>query len=792
MRYTCWSFFVLMLGGLCTGTIVGTASAQSSCRDLHVSGLIEPLWLDTAWTEFVLEDYFLQPEQVARMEADPAVELRWSPGDPLFAMRLRTSEGWLFRMSASLKDGCPVHFSLRRRQLYPVTLRLPDSGYVKVQVKGEMNAWNPVDGPCRKEGSVWIFQARLPVGQYQYLFVADGNDRRDPANMPPPGAGYNSILTVGDPEEKGRPHLYTVSEKGDRVFLAWDGHGSEILAFWDNLSIPVRVDGEGLLALRIPPEAANLERSVLRIWGAWPQGLTNDILIPLAKGRVIRDASTLQRSDFASQIMYFTLVDRFRNGDPGNDEPVKDDRVLPMANYLGGDLAGIRQSIDEGYFDKLGVNALWLSPITQNPLTAYREFPEPRRWYTGYHGYWPISSSRIDHRFGDDGTMFGMVDAAHARGINLLLDYVCNHVHEEHPLYKNNPELVTVLDLPDGRKNIRIWDEHRLTTWFDSFMPSLNLENPKMIEWQADSTLFWLKKFDLDGYRHDATKHIPTVFWRRLTQKVKTEFVLPRHKPVYQIGETYGSRQLISSYIGNGMLDSQFDFNLHDDARQVFGRQETSMKRLAASMRESFRWYGNQHLMGNISGNHDMARFISLAGGSLAWDEDAREAGFKREVGVGDPLGYRRLRMLHTFNYSIPGIPVLFYGDEIGMPGANDPDCRRMMRFEGWNDEERRTYEHVVRLGKLRRSQMCLNYGATRILLEEEDLLVIGRNYFGELAIAVLYKGARPRELSLQLPPAFQASIFYGLDRKTFDAQGGTLRLALQPWESYLLTSNQP
>lgn len=791
MRNLAWYCGALILAAVSPGFPV-KATAQSSCRDLHISGLIEPLWMDTAWTEFVLEDYFLQPEQVVRMEADPAVELRWSPGETLFAMRLRTSEGWLFRLSVTLQDGCPVQFLLRRRQLFAVTLRLPNSGFAKVQVKGEMNAWNPADGPCQKEGESWVHRMRLPVGQYQYLFVVDGEDRRDPANLPLPGTGYNSVLTVGDPEEKGRPHLYTVSEKEDQVFLAWDGFGSEIKAFWDNVSIPVRVDGEGMLALRVPKEATTMERSALRIWSAWPKGLANDLYIPLANGRVMREASALRRSDFASQIMYFTLVDRFRNGDTGNDSPIKDDRVLPMANYLGGDLAGIRQSIDEGYFDNLGVNALWLSPVTQNPLTAYQEFPEPRRWYTGYHGYWPISSSNIDHRFGDDATMYAMVDAAHAREINLLLDYVCNHVHEEHPLYRNNPELVTVLDLPDGRKNIRIWDEHRLTTWFDSFMPSLDLENPKMIEWQTDSTLFWMKKFNLDGYRHDATKHIPTVFWRRLTQKVKTEFVMPRHKPVYQIGETYGSRQLISSYIGNGMLDSQFDFNLHDDARQVFGKQETSMNRLAASMRETFRWYGSQHLMGNISGNHDMARFISLAGGSLSWDEDAREAGFQREIGVGDPIGYRRLRMLHTFNYTIPGVPVLFYGDEIGMAGANDPDCRRMMRFEGWSPEERRTFEHVAKLGKLRRSRMSLNYGSTRILVEEDDLMVIARHYFGELSLAVLYKGVTPREIEIQLPSYFQATTFLGLDGTVLIPRQGGLTLSLQPWESNLLTSNQP
>ena len=105
-----------------------------------------------------------------------------------------------------------------------------------------------------------------------------------------------------------------------------------------------------------------------------------------------------------------------------------------------------------------------------------------------------------------------MLAEAHKRDINIILDYVANHVHKEHPLYQKHPDWATNLYLPDGTLNTEKWDEHRLTTWFDTFMPTLDLERPEIYEPMTDSALFWVTEYKFDGFRHDATKHIPDVF----------------------------------------------------------------------------------------------------------------------------------------------------------------------------------------------------------------------------------------------------------------------------------------
>ena len=178
--------------------------------------------------------------------------------------------------------------------------------------------------------------------------------------------------------------------------------------------------------------------------------------------------------------------------------------------------------------------------------------------------------------------MNALTDRAHARNMNVVLDYVGNHVHEDHPLMDVHPDWTTDLYLPDGSLNTERWDEHRLTTWFDTFMPTLDLERPEVAEAMSDSAAWWALHSGIDGFRHDATKHISEVFWRKLTAKLKAA-QQRSGKRLFQIGETYGSPDLIGSYLSSGMLDAQFDFNLYDKAVGAIAFEEGNWEDLVAT-----------------------------------------------------------------------------------------------------------------------------------------------------------------------------------------------------------------
>jgi glycosidase len=448
--------------------------------------------------------------------------------------------------------------------------------------------------------------------------------------------------------------------------------------------------------------------------------------------------------------MYFLMVDRFSNGRTDNDFPEDHPEIHPKANHFGGDLAGILQKLHAGYFDSMGINTIWLSPIVQNAEGAFGAYPDPFTRFSSYHGYWPVSFNKVDYRYGSEEELKALVAEAHRRDMNVLLDFVANHVHENHPFYQANPDVATNLYLPDGSLNTERWDDHRLTTWFDVFMPTLDLERQEVAEMLSDSAIFWLKNYQIDGFRHDATKHIPHSFWRTLTRKVKDQVVLAEDRPILQIGETYGSPELISSYINSGELDAQFDFNLYDDLVATFARPETPMTRLAGSLEKSLSYYGQHHLMGNMTGNQDRARFMAYADGSLRFDEDAKYIGWTKNIAVRDTLAYKKMHSLLAFLMTSPGIPVIYYGDEIGMTGAGDPDNRRMMRFDTLGEKESSTRTITSGLAKWRGASLALMLGQSLVLHADEHTLATARIYFNEAVVTVFNKSDSPK--TIQVP----------------------------------------
>lgn len=635
---------------------------------------------------------------------------------------------------------------VRKSRKQKVQLSFHGTGDFKsVSVKGSFNGWVASRNPMTATDSGWFTDLWLDEGRHQYLLVLDDNETLDPANTDSISngmGGYNSLLMAGTPDSRG-PEIFTKKYDADRRVVAIGSTAplEQLLVFWQNRQLSVDSSGSDFI-VKIPAFADEMALSHIRILASSKGKAANELIIPLLDGEVAMNAQQLPREDYRSMMMYFLMVDRFFNADSSNDKPVKD-TIVPLANYMGGDLAGIIKKIEEGYFDQLGMNAIWLSPIGQNPEGAWGRFDRGgiMTKFSGYHGYWPVSHSQVDYRFGNAEDLKSVISGAQYRNMNLLLDYVANHVHQNHPMLKVHPDWHTPMILPDGTRNLERWDEHRLTTWFDTFLPTLDLEREEVRSAAADSAMFWVKNFNIDGLRHDATKHIPEEYWRLLTRRIKNEAINQDRKAFYQVGETYGSAELIGSYIGSGMMDGQFDFNLYDAAVACFASPTEPMTRLGNTLQQSLDYYGPHHMMANISGNQDKVRFISYADGSVRFDEDTKLAGYTRKIEVRYDSAYAKLAMLHAFNFTIPGIPVVYYGDEIGLPGANDPDNRRMMKFDSLTKPQRKLKSTVSKLAQFRRRSMALNYGSTGILLQNESVLVIDRSYFGSKVIIAFNKG---------------------------------------------------
>jgi glycosidase len=626
--------------------------------------------------------------------------------------------------------------------------------------------------------------------------VTDGKWHLDPANpdsIDNNNGGYNSVMKVGLENKSGLPFLFAdkYEKSGNEIDVRWTSKPDDFFVFWQNILLDksyLELEKDEL-GISIPAEASSLERSYIRVYSCNESGVSDELLIPLQNGVVVMDPKLLKRSDKEAQIIYNVFVDRFFDGNPANNEPINDPSlVLPKADYYGGDIAGITAKVKDGYFSDLGVNTLWISPVVLNPKGAYGQWNKPKTKFSAYHGYWPISFTLIDPRMGTPADLKELVKEAHARGMNVLLDFVAHHVHQLHPYFIEHPNWTTSLYLPDGTMNTEKWDEYRLTTWFDVFLPTLDLQQPEVTEMLSDSAVWWIKEYGLDGFRHDATKHVPEIFWRTLTKKLKQQVVEGEGREIYQIGETYGGPELISSYVSAGMLDGQFDFNVYDAALGVFAREKDPFTNLDNTLHTSFDFYGNQNLMGYITGNQDRGRFISYAGGDLKFNENAKEAGWTRDIEVGDTIGYRKLSMLLAFNMTIPGIPVIYYGDEIGIPGGNDPDSRRMMKFDGLNTYESATRATAAKLVSTRKNQLALIYGSFTTLQVDDKTYVFLRKYFDDIVVVVFNKGEQTAHFDIQLPVWARPVGFNAEFGSRMSLQDGNLELNLAPWSFEILT----
>ena len=745
-----------------------------------ITDLIKPLHLQAGRTDTLLiSDIYYAKDYYPKFLSNKNIKVQYNgssgtlivkPDDEYQGMDLINFEvdDSLYSIPCYTKIVYNHTFSLRLKENHP-----------RVNLFGSFNGWNRENLPMQydKRGKIYKVSVPLEPGNYQYKYYLGDKEILDPANkdsIPNGLGGYNSVIAVPDLHPE-KCYLFVNSyEKADNLITINFTYTNskyrepvkkdEIIALYNNSPVSpdristaankflitldsTRLEGENVLRVAVNRNGLPSNIQTLRFYNGEPEGSVN------------------HRTDY-DNIIYAIMVDRFSDGDSSNSIPIVNPHLTKQANYYGGDLQGIIDKINDGYFDSLSINTLWLSPVVDNTDSAYREYPKPHRYYTGYHGYWPISSTRVEERFGNMDLLKKLVADAHSHGIHILYDYVANHVHEEHPFFKEHRDWFGHLELPDGKLNLRMWDEHRLTTWFEPYLPSFDYEgSQEALDTMTSNAVWWLKVTNADGFRHDAVKHIPNSFWRTLTRKIKSEIVVPEKRDIFQIGETFGSYHLVNSYVNNGQLDAQFNFKLYDTAIPVFIDTARSFKELDDQMQKSFAVYGVNNLMGNVMDSHDKVRFMAYADGDISLNEsDAAEIGWNNPPKVDHKSSYRKLELYLSYLLTIPGVPVIDYGDEFGMTGAADPDNRRMMRFGSQlSDPEQQTLLNVKKLIKVRKENPALRYGDFYTLQADTDIYAFVRSDLNERILVVLNKSDREISTVIAFPYAFKGNLLSDL-----------------------------
>jgi len=768
----------------------------------EISDLIEPVKLTAGVSDTILvSDLFYAKNYNLTFSANKDVSLSFNKSTKKLVLQPNKSFKGLSLLGFTFNNKnyvIPLLLQNQKKELQSHTFRYkPESKTSNVVVIGSFNNWNRQANPLIERGNSGIYETtiNLEPGNYFYKFSVDGKDIIDPENketVPTGFDGFNSVLRITE-KSSGKRYLHILgkTEKPNETNLSFyfeqDGKGSKI-------------SKSNIFALLhnqlVPPRAIKISKNKIDVSLSTKDMKGNQIfrmLISIAgKNSNIQSVfftngkTSGTKNGFSSWYdgsIYSIMVDRFNDGDKSNDIPVKHDSLAWQANYQGGDFQGIINKIDEGYFDELGINVIWVSPVYDNPNVAYRESPKPYRWFSGYHGYWPVNNFAAEEKFGTIKKLNELVTTAHQHGIKVLLDVVAHHVHLENPIFKEHPDWFGTLDLPDGRKNLRLWDEYRLTTWFEPYMPSFDYtKTDAPIKWMAQNAIWWLKESGADGFRHDAVKHVPNEFWRELTRTLKEEIETPGNKKVYQIGETFGSNELVGSYVNNGQLSAQFDFNLSYSAIPIFLEKERSFVSLDYTLKKSFETFGVHHLMGNIMDSHDKVRFMAYADSAVAKQGvDMRELAWTNPPTVIHPSSYRKAELFYAFMFTIPGLPVIYYGSEFGMTGADDPDNRRFMRFDNQlNEFEKQMLNRTCSIVKMRKYHPALRYGDFQTVLANDKIYAYLRCDANEKLLVILNKETEKQEVIVQLPTIYETELLNDINtNENISAQGNSFKIKI-------------
>ena len=688
-------------------------------------------------------------------------------------------------------NGQEITILINCEKLAKHTFTLKNSHAKKVYVMGAFNDWSHMALPMHKEGDNFSKTVFLDPKKHEYKFIIDGVEEIDPGNpnfISNNIGGWNSILDLTHLIEAEAGQLIKDKINGNYIhFLYLPPHDGAFPVQWFVLTNNTMMHADGFDPTPgggIRVNSKYLPDGLLRIFGIDTQGrkiAENQTIIRSQK------PLTVDVDDWHFDVIYNIMVDRFNDADKRNNKSIIDPNLHSLANFLGGDIEGINEKIEEGYFQQLNVSTLWISPIQTQPDSSWIEYIEPHRTFSGYHGYWPVEPREVDPRYGSSSQLKHMVEMSHNKDMKVLLDFVSNHVHQDHPYFLDHRGWFGQVTLTNGDINIRNWSEEtRLTTWFDTFIPSFDFpSSPAAMDQVVNDAIWWMGEYNFDGFRQDAVKHVPHTFWKSLNSNIRENFP---NKSFYQIGETFGSDELIKSYVNPSELDAQFNFGIYFNARGVFSADEGDFSDLGRIIVENKNTFGPIHLMGNITSSHDQFRFSGYADSQIQFGEDGIARSFDDPVGpIQNESTYDKLANFHAFNMSQPGIPIIYYGEEIALMGEGDPGNRRMMKFE-LNENEQELKNTFSQLNSFRQSYSSLSLGDQIILKSEGPIFVTLKKYFHETVIFATNQSSKRVATEIELPILISDIVNLKTDQ-TIQLNGNRLILDLQPYSNSFYVS---
>jgi len=457
-------------------------------------------------------------------------------------------------------------------------------------------------------------------------------------------------------------------------------------------------------------------------------------------------------------VLYFVVLDRFADGDPGNDAGV--DRTAKGA-FHGGDLKGLTARLDD--IADLGATALWITPVVKNipgPVTG-AGFPD---W--GYHGYWADDFLSLDPRFGSEEDLKTLVAEAHRRGMKVLLDVVYNHAGYE-SRYLGDPKTKDWF----RREDRGTCGTDDLTTCVAG-LPDFKTERPEVADYLLNAQIGWAEKAGLDGFRLDTVKHVDHPFWQEHRKRTRERL----GKNFFLIGEVWGGdAQSLDPWFAGDEMDAGFDFSFQGSAVGFLERRgRTAAFDHYLKGRDKVR---AGYLLSPYLSSHDVPGALSLLGGDVA-----------------------KFRLAALLELTVSGLPMIYYGEEVARAGGDWPENRSDMPWGSRdvlpgkgrprNEALRADYKKLI---AIRRAHPALSRGTYETVSTDGDLLVFLRRDGAakDVVVVAVNRGAAPATAKFAVPPEWTGgTLGDALSGEAVPPVAGSLEITVPPLGARILTLN--
>ncbi|MFH1501542.1 MAG: alpha-amylase family glycosyl hydrolase [Candidatus Eisenbacteria bacterium] len=721
----------------------------------------------------------------------------------------------------------------------------PDRDFDRVFLAGTFNEWSSEATEMREVDGHFEVTLPLSPGDYQYKFVADAQwitDEKAAGFHPDGYGGMNSVILVddsfpplviarGDGEmlTDGFAHGQNAMERelndDGSVTLrmrAWAGDVEGVEVFIKGAGEkppfppagPTDSDGtHDYFEITVGPELANDGAYAFRVVDGESSvffgsvGAASDVCCAGWFEFDVSSLSSFSTPDWIKEgVIYQIFPERFANGDATNDpdfsewyykglgelppsgttngeyfhlvddwydhgglrrSPYKTDGKPDWNSFYGGDIEGVRQNLS--YLYELGVTVIYFNPIFTSKSN---------------HKYDAASYLEVDPHFGTNEEFRGLVDECHEHGMRVIIDLAVNHTGH------------TYWAFVDGREkgsDSEYWNWYEWKTWpvpggpgstpenpldyYDCWwgfgqMPNLNFDlsranpdehsvrdledavpNRPLVDHLLDVTEFWLADMDIDGYRLDVAGEVPFWFWELFRERVRET------KPdAYILGELWGASP---DWVNGKYFDAVMNYKFfRDPVLRFICRGEITATQFDRELAPGRHIYPEEGVLAqmNLIGSHDTERFLTTAGGDL-----------------------RRLELAALFAMTYVGAPAIYYGDEIGMEGAHDPDCRRPFDWKWGEDAEKaKLHNRFSRLAAFRKRFPVLVYGGFETLVARDRVYSYRRRGDAGDIVVVMNVGLEEATVTVPLgPDTYSGPV--GETESVFDAVNDLLHGTMVP-----------